>query len=296
MIYPSLPAPLDLGFVRVNGAGFGNCLFPYFHALVHAQREGRRVIAPCWRSIPLNHKLRGEAGFRRYDWMVGPHPDEIEGLAKAAALSSLRPFAQVQSVAPGQPLRASPRPLVVVRSSAFTFEGLAPHRAMLRQRLLQIMRRPPAGPPHWGESRFAAVHVRLGDFEPVDDDATDGIVPNVRLSLDWYAGLIARLRHFHPGLPVRIFSDGSDAELAPLLALPGVARARSVDDVNELIEMAEAAVLIGSHSTFSRWAAFLGNMSTIWRARQYRPERVTDPNKRAQHIGRDAAALEDPLA
>jgi hypothetical protein len=296
MIYPSLPAPLDLGFVRVNGAGFGNCLFPYFHALVHAQHEGRRLIAPCWRSIPINHKLRGKPGFRRYDWMVGPHPDEIGGLAKAAALGSLRPFAQVQNVAPGQPLHASPRPLVVVRSHSFTFEGLAPHRALLRRRLLQIMRRPPADLPHWGSARFAAVHVRLGDFEPVDDAATDGNVPNVRLSLDWYAGLIARVRQFRPGLSIRIFSDGSDIELAPLLAIPGTERARSVDDVNELIEMAEAAVLIGSHSTFSRWAAFLGNMSTIWRTRQYRTERVTDPDRRVQHIGRDTADLEDPLA
>jgi len=295
MIYPSLPAPLDLGFVRVNGAGFGNCLFPYFHALVHAEREGRRLIAPCWRSLPLNPKLRGDAAFRRYERMVRPHPDEIDGLAKAAALGSLRPFAQIQNVAPGQPLRASPRPLVVVRSSAFTFEGLAPHRALLRDRLLQIMRRPPAHAPRWGAARFAAVHVRLGDFDPPDGVAIEAAVSNIRLPLDWYVRLVERLRHFHPELPVRVFSDGSDSELAPLLAIAGTERARSIDDVNELVEMAEAAVLIGSNSTFSRWAAFLGNMATIWRARRLPGERVTDDTIPLQHVGDDASTLEDPL-
>jgi len=295
MIYPSLPAPLDLGFVRVNGAGFGNCLFPYFHALVHAEREGRRLIAPCWRSLAVNPKLRGDGTFRRYEQMVRPHPDEIDGLAKAAALGSLRPFAQVQDVAPGQPLRASPSRLVVVRSSAFTFEGLAPHRALLRNRLLQIMRQPPTRAPRWGSARYAAVHVRLGDFDPPDGAATEAAISNIRLPLDWYVRLVERLRHFHPELPVRVFSDGSDDELAPLLALTGTQRARSIDDVNELVEMAEAAVLIGSNSTFSRWAAFLGNMSTIWRARRLPAERVTESAMRLQHIGDDAALLEDPL-
>lgn len=295
MIYPSLPAPLDLGFVRVNGAGFGNCLFPYFHALVHAEREGRRLIAPCWRSLAVNAKLRGDGSFRRYEQMVRPHADEIDGLAKAAALGSLRPFAQVQDVAPGQPLRASHRPLVVVRSSAFTFEGLAPHRMLLRNRLLQIMRRPPPRAPYWGGARYAAVHVRLGDFDPPDGAAIDAAASNIRLPLDWYVRLVERLRRFHPDLPVRVFSDGTDAELAPLLAMPGTQRARSIDDVNELIEMAEAAVLIGSNSTFSRWASFLGNMSTIWRARRLPGERVTDNSVPLQHVGDDADALEDPL-
>jgi len=108
--------------------------------------------------------------------------------------------------------------------------------------------------------------------------------------------VIERLRGLRPDLPIRVYSDGHDAELAPLLAMDGVTRARSSDDINDLIAMASASVLVGSHSTFSRWAAFLGNMPVIWRAQRSTKESPVDPQVRSQHIGDDMRALEDPLA
>jgi hypothetical protein len=297
MIYPSLPAPVDLGLLRLNGAGFGNCLFAYFHAVVLAEREGRRLIAPSWRSIPINAKLRGDGSIRRYHDMVHPHADEIHGLAKAAALGALLPLAERQIVAPGEPARGSVRPLIVLRSTAFTFEGLHVHRARLRRRLVEIMRRPPSAPPPWGAGGYAAVHVRLGDF-----DSADGRSPapagqsNCRLPIVWYARVVDRLRALHPDLPVRVFSDGDDAELAPVLAIDGVSRAPGIDDVNDLVAMACASVLVGSHSTFSRWAAFLGNMPSIWRAPGEAGENPQDDDVRSQHLGDDMGVLSDPLA
>jgi len=297
MIYPALPAPLDLGALRLNGAGFGNCLFAYFHAVILAEKEGRRLIAPAWRSLPLNHKLRGDGSIRRYHEMIRTHPDEIGGPAKAAALAALLPFADVQGIAPGTPPHGSKRPLIVVRSAGFTFEGLHPHRDRLRQRLIEIMKRPPPKPPRWGDDRHIAVHVRLGDFDPADAAQLDaGEKGNLRLPLAWYGQVIERLRGLRPDLPIRVYSDGHDAELAPLLRTDGVTRARSSDDINDLVAMAGASVLVGSHSTFSRWAAFLGNMPVIWRAQRSTKESPVDPKVRSQHIGDDITALEDPLA
>jgi hypothetical protein len=292
MIYPSLPAPLDLGVARLNGAGFGNCLFAYFHAVVLGEREHRRLIAPSWRSIPIDRKLRGDGTIRRYHAMVRAHPEELTGAAKAAALAALLPVSERQQVAPGSPAHGSKRPLIVIGSTDFTFEGLHPHRALLRRRLLEIMRNPPAEKPEWGSGGYLAVHVRLGDFDPIGTAGSD----NLRLPLAWYAGVIARLRGLHPELPVRLFSDGGDAELAELLAIEGVTRARAADDINELVGMAGASVLVGSQSTFSRWAAFLGNMPAIWRAPVTREGNPLDPDIRSQVIGDDIAVLADPLA
>ena len=297
MIYPALPAPLDLGLLRLNGAGFGNCLFAYFHAVILAEKEGRRLIAPAWRSLPINRKLRGDGSIRRYHEMVRAHRDEVSGPAKGAALAALLPFANIQTVAPGALPHGSTRPLIVVRSAGFTFEGLHPHRDRLRHRLLEIMRRPPPLTPRWGEERHIAVHVRLGDFDPAEPALLEsGETGNLRLPIAWYGSVIERLRALRPDLPIRIHSDGSDPELASLLAMDGVTRARSSDDINDLVAMASASALVGSHSTFSRWAAFLGNMPVIWRAQRRLKESPVDPQVRSQHIGDDMSALEDPLA
>ena len=297
MIYPALPAPLDLGLLRLNGAGFGNCLFAYFHAVILAEKEGRRLIAPAWRSLPINRKLRGDGSIRRYHDMVRAHPDELRGPAKAAALTALLPFADIQGIAPGALPHGSKRPLIVVHSTGFTFEGLHPHRDRLRRRLLDIMKRPPAQPPCWGAERHIAVHVRLGDFDPADPALLDsGETGNLRLPIAWYGRVIERLRTLRPDLPIRLYSDGQDTELASLLATDGVTRSQSSDDINDLVAMAGASVLVGSHSTFSRWAAFLGNMPVIWRAQRVRKDSPVDPQVRSQHIGDDMSALEDPLA
>jgi len=297
MIYPALPAPLDLGLLRLNGAGFGNCLFAYFHAVILAQKEGRRLIAPAWRSIPINRKLRGDGSIRRYHEMVRAHPDELGGPAKAAALAALLPFADIQTIAPGTLPHGSKRPLIVVRSARFTFEGLHPHRDRLRHRLIEIMRRPPPLSPRWGGDRHIAVHVRLGDFDPAGSALLESReTGNLRLPIAWYGSVIERLRALRPDLPIRIHSDGTDEELTNLLAMDSVTRARSSDDINDLVAMASASVLVGSHSTFSRWAAFLGNMPVIWRARRTPGESPVDPQVRSQHIGDDMSALEDPLA
>jgi len=297
MIYPALPAPLDLGLLRLNGAGFGNCLFAYFHAVVLAEKEGRQLIAPAWRSLPINRKLRGDGSIRRYHDMVRTHPDEMGGAAKAAALAALFPFADIQNVTASTPSHGSKRPLIVVRSTGFTFEGLHQHRDLLRRRLIEIMKRPPPQPPQWGNDRHIAVHVRLGDFDPAESALLDsGETGNLRLPIAWYGRVIERLRALLPDLPICLYSDGDDAELASLLARDGVTRARSSDDINDLVALAGASVLVGSHSTFSRWAAFLGNMPVIWHAQRVRRDNPVDPRIRSQHIGDDMSALEDPLA
>ena len=64
MIYPALPAPLDLGLLRLTGAGFGHCLFAYFHDVLLAEKEGRRLIAPQGRSLPINRQLSGDGAVR----------------------------------------------------------------------------------------------------------------------------------------------------------------------------------------------------------------------------------------
>jgi hypothetical protein len=66
-----------------------------------------------------------------------------------------------------------------------------------------------------------------------------------------------------PQRRIYIFSDGKIDELKPVLDL-GAELYSSGSDVLDLLKMASASLLVGSNSTFSRWAAFLGDMPSIW--------------------------------
>jgi hypothetical protein len=64
--------------------------------------------------------------------------------------------------------------------------------------------------------------------------------------------------------PVTIFSDGTDAELVELLALPHVTRAADDLDIVHLALMSKSRVLVMSAgSTFSIWAGFLSEAALI---------------------------------
>ena len=72
------------------------------------------------------------------------------------------------------------------------------------------------------------------------------------------------MRAIFPELPVHVFSDGHEHELANIMEIDGVSLRREPNDVADLLALAQAGLLIGSNSTFSRWAAFLGDMPSVW--------------------------------
>ena len=147
---------------------------------------------------------------------------------------------------------------------------------MIRDRLLTTLMEKPVQ-LLWGEADYAAVHVRLGDFLAVDvASVKTGTVEGLRTPLSRYASVMRRLRELSPQMPIRIFSDGREDELAELLTVPGSAIQREPSDILDLLALTQARLLIGSNSTFSRWAAFLGNMPSIWFEAKTLPERPND--------------------
>jgi hypothetical protein len=119
--------------------------------------------------------------------------------------------------------------------------------------------------------------VRLGDFVNADTaNVKRGTGDGFRIPLDWYAAVIGRVSKIFPEMPVRIFTDGREHELADLLRIPGVALQREPNDISDLLALSQARLIIGSNSTFSRWAAFLGNMPGIWFKTNRVPERPND--------------------
>ena len=273
VIYPQFPGGRDFAVVRLGGAGLGNCLYPYFHAVVVAQQNRGQLIAPTWPSIKIGPLLRRERTLRQYGTMLRAHPDEIAGVAKLVRLALLWSGHSRLVVRVGQPGHpaASGLTIVEVPTHEFTFVGLHPHRDLIRKRLIEILVAPPRNPPDWGAGAHAAAHIRLGDFRASQsDDLRRSFRDGERIPLAWYVRAIKQVRSIYPELPLYLFSDGQEHELAEVTRIEGVTLRREPNDVADLLALANARLLIGSNSTFSRWAAFLGNMPSIWPNTQLR--------------------------
>ncbi|WP_428535369.1 alpha-1,2-fucosyltransferase [Rhodopila sp.] len=284
-IYPSLPGGPDYGIIRIAGAGIGNCLYVYFHAVVLAKQANARLIAPTWSSVKIGPLLRMERSLRRYGTMFRAHPDEVHGPMKAVRLASLWPGHTRIQLGTMRGVSVARAGLTIVQATEFSFEGLHQHREMIRDRLLEILSTPLGTRPDWGAGDYAAVHIRLGDFVQVQpEQIITGMVANMRISLAWYDRVIRRVRSVFPNLPIHVFSDGRADELAEILALDGVHLRREPTDIGDLLALAQAKLLIGSNSTFSRWAAFLGDMPSIWLKTKVPPEQPTSDRTAIHYV------------
>lgn len=294
VIYPLLGAAVrDLGFLRISGSGIGNSLFPYFRSLILAQQSGARLLTPAWPSFRPGLFLRKESNKRLYLGIFRSHPDEISGVRKYLLLLSAflrRKFRRLNADGPAP--TAPPHGLVLLESKRFTFNDLHDHRDLIRVRLMSIMSDPMKEAPRWGNGGFIAVHVRLGDFRAVTsvNELTDATA-NVRIPLSWYVQVISALQAKYPQWPVHIFSDGTDAELRELTDIGGKV-IRSGSDIQDMLLMSCASLLVGSKSTFSRWAAFLGNMPSIWLKAPLNDDKPSAPEVPAWYLPLEVGSLD----
>jgi len=99
------------------------------------------------------------------------------------------------------------------------------------------------------------VHVRLGDFNKSD----------TALPLSWHVDALKKVRELVGCYEQAIVvSDGAESELKELLQLPNVQIVRTGSAIGDLLLLAKSKVLIGSAgSTFTMWASFLGQMTTV---------------------------------
>lgn len=287
LVYPVLGGEYDLWFTRIGGVGLGNAFFNYFHAVVLAEESNARLISPPWLSLKLGPLLRGESSKRFYFRMFRPFADDLHGLRKLLRLSvrySKRAVVEIDGI--NAPTLVSGA-LNLVKSKELTFQGLHLHRDVVRNRLLSIVN-DPIPPGHgWGNGGFVAIHIRLGDFTQLSDPTLISSGPtNSRIPLFWYINIARSLRSRFPDMPLVVFTDGKPEELRPLLDL-GATIYRSGSDVTDLLAMASASVLVGSNSTYSTWAAFLGNMPSIWLRTRNLGERPSGPEVPIQYVALD---------
>jgi hypothetical protein len=225
------------------------------------------MIAPSWLRIRgrIGPWLRRESDKRQYQRLF-QFPDYITGVRRLALLATRERVAAetVAGRAPDSSLRGR---IVEFRNleggNTETYfrqvvgrqaEVLAAIRRMTRPHLLPPT---PAAPA-------IAVHVRLGDFSRVSSphELREGRT-NSRLPLKWYVDMVSGLHRKLGRVPTLVYSDGSAAELRPLLELSGVQWVRSKSSITDLLSISQSALLVSSGSGYSLWGAYLGAVPRI---------------------------------
>lgn len=242
-------------------------LVPWARAEVFRARHHLPMLAPRWVLPRLGPLLRRERDTRFYAGQFSPR-GYVRGLRKWLALAR----AQTVDEGRGEELASSgfgPGITVVCFDSYLPwFRGLLAYREHVSRRLHEILSaRAGAMASQTPEGLVAAAHIRRGDMRVMrpgqrfDEHQWAWAMPD-----EWYLGAIRRVRAIAGGdVPVMLFSDATDEQLAPFLGLPAVRRAPRASAVVDLIRMSRARILITTGtSSFSTWAAFLGGIPSVW--------------------------------
>ncbi len=239
-------------------AGLANKLFVWAAAEVFADLNGCTAQTIGWSYPKIGPWLRGDRSMRMY--------------ARFFYRSSLGALLALGGRFVGRHVHVEPRCVRLARLDSRgtyvfknvpdwrdMFGAVREHRTFVQARFAALLR------PAYRKQLFAhpapvvALHVRRGDFRPLKSNEDFARVGGVQTPNNYFLSIIAGIRGaVGHDVPVTVFSDGSDAELAFLLSLPNVTRSHTQNDVVDLLLMSRARVIVPSAgSTFSEWAGFL---------------------------------------
>ena len=260
----------DLLFIRIGGNGLGNLMFTWARSLAAAQRHGWRMIWPTWPSFKPKNWRVNPYDHRTYSDLFRPNDRYVSGWRKPWYLARYRWIPEKQALRGDVP----PGSVVEFRGMEDKFAPFLEDHKLIRSELLKIAR-----PQHlaaFSEPQPApiAIHVRRGDFVEQASYRDLLNVDNSVLPLQWYIDALRAVRA-QAGRDVAawVFSDGTDEELAGLLALPEVQRMDYGSGLGDMLGLSRSRLLIASGSTFSMWGSYLGQVPTIWH-----------PKKLLQHV------------
>ena len=257
----------DIGILRLPpGAGLANLLFPWARFIVGTKKYNLTPISPTWFQLQLGPLLRGESDKRFYNDLFLTPKNQIAGLKKLYLLNTLKKVPSDEFKL-NYETQTYNEDILVIFGGRYKklFSEFLTENNLVYQELLDITLDKHKQGLNYNFKASISVHVRLGDFIPPDKAATEKGALNYRIPISWYIQQINQIREYVKcDIPVYIFSDGKDIELAELLALPNVRRITFGSSIADLLALANSNVLVASGSTFSMWASFLGRMPVIW--------------------------------
>jgi hypothetical protein len=247
-------------------AGLGNKMFPWARCRVFSLEHGVPILAPTWTQIKLGPLLRQDRDLRLYNnlFRAAP-PGHVSGVRQLwLRLVAGRSVDEPEDLHE-TPTACAPDQIVVFKGERDHFRSLTGWNEVLLDELKAITR------DHWVQRAAdvghvgIGIHIRRGDFAEAcssDDFVNRGAI---RTPMEWFVDSVRTVRNLCGCLvPALVVSDAPDDELVDLLREEAVTRISTGSAIGDLLVLSKAKLLIASGgSTFSAWAAFLGQMPTV---------------------------------
>jgi len=244
-------------YPKMHKSGLGNLLWMWAKAYCWARDHDLPLLTPNWvqwdwkRYIQFNPDKRNYLGYFNNDGYIG-------GWRRSHMLASYRRI-RPEQYEPGLSRR------LVVFDSMGDFTPLIGRHKMIQEAFCSIVRPAHLPDPKDYPDRYIALHVRMGDFSPVDVSEIQHGKTNMRLPLEWYRDALRACRNMlGQDIPAVIFSDGTPGELELLLKEKNIQLANGSSAMSDLIALSRACLLVASRSSFSLWAAYIGQMPVIY--------------------------------
>jgi hypothetical protein len=268
-LYPRL-GRVRLGNRYLFGSGLGNCLFPWARAVVASDHYGLPLLSPVWTRFTsgagfktaLKNIFGPKHSSRTYRGLFSEPPFFPEQVGQILKIQSSPK--RDESLLPNLVKTGVKHDTVVVfHDPRDQFASLLEHQQLVTKAFCKMIQ--PEAVKRATDRTYTrfACHVRLGDFNPAGVERATTL-DNARLPVAWYLAKIRQIGERWPGSTIELFSDGTEGELAPILQLPNVRRLTFGNPLADLLAMSRSSLLVCNGSTFSGWAAYLGNMPTIW--------------------------------
>lgn len=236
-------------------------LVPWAKCVLWCRDHRAQIIAPFWTKPRIGPFLRFERDKRQYQRFFIPG-DQVSGFDRLLLLARSRKV-DVKDWRP-RTLDGKSRPVVVRFRDMDGTEALVSRHSEIAAELFRITK-PEFLPRSELREAFIGVHVRLSDFQRASRAELEGGIHCRRIPVEWYADAVLALqRELGNELPARVFSDGSDDELKPLLALDRISRAEKAPAITDMLALSQSSVLVASGSAFSMWGCYLGGAPAIW--------------------------------
>ena len=267
-IYPKFSKNEFLG-IRLGGAGLGNLLFTWSRVIAASEKHNAKLIWPTWPSVKVGPWLRHEKDKRCYIGLFKNKTGMCGGFRKYAKLCFGKKI-HIKNLDAIDWDKLGENDIVVYDDFKLApgvfqmdFNGTREYRDKITETIYANLGKKGKKALDFDASRAIGIHVRLGDFDRTTA-ALDTGKNNMRIQISWYVAMVNKLREAAGwNVPVYVFSDGTDDELAELTALPEVRRMTFGNSIGDIVGLSRFPVMISSGSSFSLWARFLGNCSSI---------------------------------
>jgi hypothetical protein len=233
---------------------------------VFSLEHGIPMMTPRWSQIKLGPLLRRDRDPRTYTNLFKPVPP---GYVSGARQLWLR-LRAVRSVDEPRDLHVAPdrgeaSQIVVFSGERDHFHPLTGWDEVLHDELRAMTRERWVSRADEVGAAAIGIHVRRGDFDEASSEDDFILRGGIRTPIEWFVQSLCTIRRVHgKAVPAFVVSDAPDRTLAGLLQQEAVKRVDTGSAIGDLLVLSKAKLLIASGgSSFSGWAAFLGQMPTV---------------------------------